>query len=147
MLVCELAAALKLEGKTILDALNGVYEQYGQYLAYVQSVELTGADAMEKAAAMMSQLRENAPSAIGGAAVTAVRDYRSSIAKDLVSGQETEILLPKSNVLEFILGDQGSVIARPSGTEPKVKFYYTAVAETKEAAQKLLDAMVAQMSV
>ena len=101
---------------------------------------------MEKAAAMMSELRENSPAAIGGAAVTAVRDYRSGVAKNLTTGEETLISLPKSNVLEFVLGGQGSVIARPSGTEPKVKFYYTAVANTKEQAQALLDAMIAQMS-
>ena len=96
---------------------------------------------------MMADLRESVPSQIGGAKVTAVRDYRSSIAKDMVTGAETEILLPKSNVLEFLLGESGSVIARPSGTEPKVKFYYTAVAADSVAAKKLLDAMIAQMSV
>jgi phosphoglucomutase len=147
MLVCEMAASLKLQGKSILDALNEVYAKYGYYLAHVQSVELTGADAMEKAAMMMADLRANVPAAIGGAAVTAVRDYKSSIAKDLITGAETVINLPKSNVLEFLLGDKGSVIARPSGTEPKVKFYYTAVGETKEAAKTLLDAMVKQMAV
>ena len=147
MLVCEMAASLKLQGKSILDALNEVYAKYGYYLAHVQSVELTGADAMEKAAKMMADLRANVPATIGGAAVTAVRDYKSSIAKDLVTGAETVINLPKSNVLEFLLGDKGSVIARPSGTEPKVKFYYTAVGENEAAAKTLLDALVAQMSV
>ena len=146
MLVCELAASLKKEGKNILDALKEVYATYGYYLAYVQSIELTGADAMEKAAKMMADLRANAPTSIGGAAVTGVRDYRTGIAKDLVSGSESAITLPKSNVLEFLLGEQGSVIARPSGTEPKVKFYYTAVAPDQTSAKKLLDAMVAQMS-
>ena len=146
MLVCELAASMKLQGKSILDALDEVYAKYGYYLAYVQSIELTGADAMEKAAKMMADLRSDVPGTIGGAAVTAVRDYKTSIAKDLVTGEESAILLPKSNVLELILGDKGSVIARPSGTEPKVKFYYTAVGETKEAAKVLLDACVAQMS-
>ena len=147
MLVCEMAAALKLQGKTILDALNEVYETYGYYLAYVQSIELTGADAMEKAAAMMANLRANVPVTIGGAAVTGVRDYKTSVAKDLVSGQESVIQLPKSNVLELLLGNKGSVIARPSGTEPKVKFYYTAVGEDMTTAKQLLDAMVAQMSI
>ena len=146
MLVCELAASMKNQGKSILDALEEVYAKYGYYLAYVQSIELTGSDAMEKAAKMMADLRANAPATIGGAAVTAVRDYKSSIAKDLVTGEESVIALPKSNVLEFLLGDKGSVIARPSGTEPKVKFYYTAVGETKECAKALLDACVAQMS-
>ena len=147
MLVCEMAASFKKQGKTVLEALDELYEKYGYYLAYVQSVELTGADAMEKAANMMAQLRSSAPAAIGGAAVTGIRDYKSGIAADLVTGTETVIDLPRSNVLEFLLGEHGSVIARPSGTEPKVKFYYTAVGENKAAATKLLDAMVAQMSV
>ncbi len=146
MLVCELAAALKKEGKSILDALNDLYDTYGYYLAYVQNIELTGADAMEKAANMMADLRNSVPEAIGGARVTVVRDYRTSISKNVVTGEETEILLPKSNVLEFILGNEGSVIARPSGTEPKVKFYYTAVAPTKEKASALLHAMIKQMA-
>jgi len=146
MLVCELAASAKLQGKSILDALDEVYAKYGYYLAYVQSIELTGADAMEKAAKMMADLRSDVPASIGGAAVTAVRDYKTSIAKNLVTGEETTINLPKSNVLELLLGEKGSVIARPSGTEPKVKFYYTTVGETKEAAKTLLDACVAQMS-
>ena len=146
MLVCELAASLKNQGKNILDALEDVYNTYGHYLAYVQSIELTGADAMEKAAKMMADLRESVPESIGGAKVTAVRDYRTSVAKDIATGEKSVINLPKSNVLEFLLGEQGSVIARPSGTEPKVKFYYTAVAPTREAGKQLLDAMVAQMS-
>ena len=147
MLVCELAASLKLQGKSILDALNDLYAEYGFYLAYVQSIELTGADAMEKAAKMMADLRESVPASIGGVAVTSVRDYRASTDTDIVTGKVAPILLPKSNVLEFILGANGSVIARPSGTEPKVKFYYTAVAENQAAAKALLDAMVKQMSV
>lgn len=146
MLVCELAASLKKQGKTILDALNDLYRDYGYYLAYVQSIELTGSDAMQKAANMMSDLRSAVPESIGGAKITAVRDYRTSVAKDLQSGAERVINLPKSNVLEFLLGDKGSVIARPSGTEPKVKFYYTAVAEDKVSAKQLLDNMVVQMS-
>ena len=146
MLVCEMAASLKKQGKTILDALKEVYNTYGYYLAYVQSIELTGAAAMEKAAKMMADLRSNAPTSIGGAAVTGVRDYKTSVAKDMLTGAESAILLPKSNVLEFLLGDKGSVIARPSGTEPKVKFYYTSVGSTRELAQSQLDAMIAQMS-
>ena len=146
MLVCELAATLKLAGKTILDALDEMYSEYGYYLANVQSVELTGADAMEKAATMMANLRNAVPESIGGAKVTAVRDYGSRIAKDLVTGKEEAIGLPKSNVLEFLLGDCGSVIVRPSGTEPKVKFYYTAVAENEVEANALLAKMREQMS-
>ncbi len=146
MLVCELAASLKLEGLTILDALDGLYQKYGYYLAHVQSVELTGADAMEKAAKIMSDLREEIPEAIGGAKVTAVRDYKSSVQTDVATGDQSSIMLPTSNVLEFLLGDKGSVIARPSGTEPKVKFYYTAVGSDRNAAKILLNKMIAQMS-
>lgn len=146
MLVCELAASLKLQGKTILDALRELYATYGYYLAYVQSIELTGSDAMEKAAKIMVDLRESIPETIGGVRITAVNDYRSGVSKNLVDNTETAIDLPSSNVLEFILGDAGSLIARPSGTEPKVKFYYTVVAEDKDAAGVLLDAMVSQMS-
>ncbi len=145
MLVCELAASLKKVGKTILDALNEMYASFGYYLAYVQSIELTGSDAMEKAAKMMSDLRQSVPTAIGGAKVTDVNDYRSQIATNLSSGIETKIALPKSNVLEFILGDKGSVIARPSGTEPKVKFYYTAVGKNRDESKSLLNAMKEQM--
>ena len=146
MLVCEMAAALKCSGKTILDALEEVYSTYGYYLAHVQSIELTGADAMEKAAKMMADLRASIPESIGGAKVTCVKDYRSQVSKDVMTGEESVINLPKSNVLEFVLGAQGSVIARPSGTEPKVKFYYTAVGADEASAKALLDKMVAQIS-
>ena len=145
MLVCELAASLKKAGKNILDAVNELYSTYGYYLAKVQSIELTGPDAMDKAAAMMANLRANTPRTIGGAAVTEIRDYNSRVCKDLVSGKETGIDLPRSNVYEMLLGEAGSVIARPSGTEPKVKFYYTAVGATAADAQTLLGKMVEQM--
>ena len=146
MLVCEMTADLKLQGKTILDALADVYRTYGYYLAHVQSVELTGADAMQKAAEMMRVLRTSAPKEIGGVAVTEFRDYKTSIAQNYMSGSQSKIDLPSSNVLEFVLGNSGSVIVRPSGTEPKVKFYYTAVGEDEAAATELLEKLVAQMS-
>lgn len=146
MLVCEMAATLKLQGKTILDELKQLYDRYGHFMSYVQSVELTGADAMEKAAKLMADYRSNIPEAIGGARVTVIKDYKTNLEKDLVSGTENAIGLPRSNVLEFVLGDQGSLIIRPSGTEPKVKFYYTAVGATPEEARNLLDAMKAQIN-
>ncbi len=146
MLVCEMAASLKKAGMTILDALDALYAKFGYYLAHVESIELTGADAMEKAAGMMADLRENVPETIGGAKVTAVRDYKISLATDLVTGETSTIDLPKSNVLELLLGERGSVIARPSGTEPKVKFYYTAVGKTEADARELLKACAAQMA-
>ena len=142
-----MAASLKKQGKTILNALEDIYNKYGYYLAYVQSIELTGADAMEKAAKMMADLRDDAPTAIGDASVTEIRDYKIGLSRNTITGKETVIDLPKSNVLEFVLGDKGSVIARPSGTEPKVKFYYTAVGSDKASAEALLEACIKQMSV
>ena len=146
MLICELAAELKSNGKTILDALNKLYTDYCFYLAHVQSIELSGADAMDKAAKMMFDLRQNTPEFVGDAKVTVVRDYLSQKALDLQTGEEWGIQLPKSNVLELILGTQGSLIVRPSGTEPKVKFYYTAVGENQSSAKELLDKMISQMA-
>lgn len=145
MLVCELAAYCRLQGKSVLDAMNELYAAYGYYLAHVTSIELTGADAMEKAAKIMSDLRSNTPTAVGGNPVTKINDYGSRTSKDLRTGETLPISLPKSNVLELILGDKGSVIARPSGTEPKVKFYYTAVADTKEDAAQQITLMRKQM--
>ena len=146
MLVCEMAAYLKKQGITVLEALEQMYADYGYYLAQVKSVELTGADAMEKAAKMMADMRANAPKAIGGAEVPVVNDYLARTSTCIACGVVKPIALPKSNVLEFVLGDKGSVIVRPSGTEPKVKFYFTAVGETREDAKSLLAAMVAQLS-
>ena len=145
MLVCELAAYCRLQGKSILDAMNALYASYGYYLAHVTSVELTGSDAMEKASKSMSDLRSNTPDAIGGYLITKINDYGARTSKDLQTGEILPISLPRSNVLELILGAKGSVIARPSGTEPKVKFYYTAVAETKEEAAQQINAMRQQM--
>ena len=145
MLVCELAAYCKKQGKSILDAMNELYSTYGYYLAHVTSMELKGADAMEKAAKIMADLRSAAPATIGGFKVTKVNDYGSRTSTNLETGDILPISLPKSNVLEFILGDKGSVIARPSGTEPKVKFYYTAVADDKTAAMVQIGAMRQQM--
>lgn len=146
MLVCELAASLKLQGKTILDALNALYDTYGFYLAKVQSIELTGSDAMEKAAKLMADMRSNIPATIGGAKVTVFRDYKLQKQVDIMNNIQSTIDLPVSNVVEFILGEQGSVIVRPSGTEPKVKFYYTAVAKDQSDANRLLESMIKQMS-
>lgn len=147
MLVCEMAAYYKSKGMSILDALEALYQTYGYYLAKVVSVELTGADAMEKAAAILSNYRQTPPAEIGGARVSVVRDYKTRVSMDMTSGQKASISLPASNVLEFILGEQGSVIVRPSGTEPKVKFYYTAVGASRKNAQALLDSLINNMAI
>lgn len=147
MLICEMAAHMKGQGMTILDALDGLYKKYGHYIAKVQSVELTGADAMEKAAKIMADLRKDHPNSIGGIPVTIIRDYQSGISQDLESGAQAPTGLPRSNVLEFVLGGSGSVIVRPSGTEPKVKFYYTSVGRSVDDAQQQLQKMMAQMAI
>mgnify|MGYP002514974771 CR=1 FL=1 len=140
---------------TVRSALGGDEEQFKQVKEMYELDDSITMDSLwsevepilnEKAAKMMADLRSDVPATIGGAAVTGVRDYKISLAKDLVTGEQSTIDLPKSNVLELLLGEKGSVIARPSGTEPKVKFYYTAVGKAKEDAKALLDKMVAQMS-
>jgi len=146
MLVCELAAYYKSIGMTILDALNSIYQKYGYYLASVKSLELSGADAMEKAAKLMADLRENVPCCIGGQTVTCVNDYMSGVSRNIEDGTQTKIMLPKSNVLEYILGNFGSVIVRPSGTEPKVKFYFTSVGDSLAVAKDQLNQYIKQFN-
>ena len=146
LLVCEMASCLKLQNKSILDAMEDLRNRYGYYQAYVQSVELSGSDAMEKAAKIMADLRANAPAEIGGVAVTEILDYKIGQHIDLAANYEKVIELPKSNVLEYRLGTSGTVIVRPSGTEPKVKFYYTAVGDNKQNADDLLHRMIEDMS-
>jgi len=144
ILICEMAAELKLAGRSVLDALQDLYDRYGFCSTNVQSLELTGADAIEKAAKLMADLRENTPKQIAGERVTVLRDYKTGISKDFLNGTVEEIKLPKSNVLEFVLGRRGSVIVRPSGTEPKVRFYFTAIGRDAGSAQILMDQLKAQ---
>ena len=145
MLVCEMAAYYKTKNMSLVDAMNALYKKYGYYMAKVQSIELSGADAMEKAAAIMTNIRAHCPEQIGGYTVSAVLDYQSSKCKDLLSGKESEITLPKSNVVELRLGQDGSVICRPSGTEPKVKFYFTAIGACINCAGKIMNALMEGM--
>lgn len=145
MLVAEMAAWYKKKGLTLSDAMDALYAEYGFSLAGVISVELTGADAMEKAAALMQGLRDSAPASIGGKEVDTVLDYQAGTIVDTVSGSVSALTLPRSNVMEFRLGKAGRVIVRPSGTEPKVKFYLTAIADSREAANAQLAALEADM--
>ncbi len=138
MLVAEMAAWYKKQGMNLADAIDALYKEYGYVLSSVFSCELTGVDAMEKAALLMQRLRENSPACIGGMCVESVLDYQAGTMRELESGAASALTLPKSNVLEFRLGDSGRVIVRPSGTEPKVKFYLTALADSHEAAARQL---------
>ena len=101
---------------------------------------------MELSAKFMSDFRADIPAALCGVPVTSCTDYQSRVCRNMLTGEETPVTLPKSNVVTLVLGEKGSVIVRPSGTEPKVKFYYTSVGSTRELAQSQLDAMIAQMS-
>ncbi|MCI8776414.1 MAG: phospho-sugar mutase [Oscillospiraceae bacterium] len=125
MLICEMAAFYRTKGISLLQARENMYKAYGVYVHSQQSFTFEGAVGMEKMNSIMSQLRENHPSSIGGLNLTAFEDYLSSEATNVVTGETKTINLPKSNVLAFRLENNASVIIRPSGTEPKIKAYYT----------------------
>lgn len=146
MLTCDLAAALKREGKNLAEHMDALYRRFGWHEARVLSCELQGPDAMEISAGFMAQMRRELPKTVCGIAVTSVTDYQARVTRDLVHGTEEAVTLPKSNVLVLQLGEKGTVILRPSGTEPKVKIYLTAVDADRAAAMKLLDDMAAEMS-
>lgn len=146
MLTCDLAAALKREGTNLAEHMDALYSRFGWHEARVLSCELQGPDAMEISAGFMAQMRRELPKAVCGIAVTSVTDYQARVTHDLVHGTEKAVTLPKSNVLVLQLGEKGTVILRPSGTEPKVKIYLTAVDADRAAALKLLDDMAAEMS-
>lgn len=146
MLTCDLAAALKREGTNLAEHMDALYSRFGWHEARVLSCELQGPDAMEISAGFMAQMRRELPKAVCGIAVTSVTDYQARVTRDFVHGTEEAVTLPKSNVLVLQLGEKGTVILRPSGTEPKVKIYLTAVDTDRAAAMKLLDDMAAEMS-
>ena len=143
MLICEMAAYYKSQGKTLIDVMNGLYDEFGYYCNTVQSYTFEGAAGMEKMAAIMDGLRDNKPSSFAGYEVTKIDDYKTSKSTIVKTGEESEITLPKSNVLAYTLTNGNKVIVRPSGTEPKIKAYITAIGQSeenaKEIAQKLLD--------
>ena len=134
MLICEMAAWYKGRGKNLGEALDDLYAQYGYYFNKVDSYTFPGSDGMEKMAALMEMLRTELPIAIGGRAVTGHTDYESGIRYEDGEGK-TPTCLPSSNVMEFRLGQEGSLVARPSGTEPKLKFYYSLRAADRTAAE------------
>lgn len=146
MLTCDLAAALKREGTNLAEHMDALYSRFGWHEARVLSCELQGPDAMEISAGFMAQMRRELPKTVCGIAVTSVTDYQARVTRDLVHGTEEAVTLPRSNVLVLQLGEKGTVILRPSGTEPKVKIYLTAVDADRAAAMKLLDDMAAEMS-
>ena len=124
MALCEAAAYYKTQGKTLWDAMIDMYEEFGYYKDDIQSVTLKGMEGLEKIQQIMNTLRQNPPAEFAGYKVTAVRDYKENTVKDLATGEVKPTGLPNSNVLYYDLTDDAWVCVRPSGTEPKVKFYY-----------------------
>lgn len=145
MLICEMAAYYKAKGMSLYDFMQSIYKKYGLYLNTLLNFNFEGAAGMQKMADMMNALRENPPKEIGDEAVESITDYKASICKDLTTGGETAVDLPKSNVLQYRLAGEDSVIVRPSGTEPKIKIYITSVADTRENAQAKADAIAKDM--
>lgn len=134
MLICEMAAFYRQQGISILDALSALYEKYGVFRHTQSSFVCEGATGMERMAQVMADIRANRPEEIGGRKVVYFADYKLSEATDLLTGEKSAIELPKSDVLEYRLEGGASVILRPSGTEPKIKAYYTATGKTFEEA-------------
>ncbi len=139
MLICEMAAFYRTKGISLLQARETMYSKYGNYVHSQSSFVCEGASGMERMKELMADLRSNTPKTIGGLKVLSFADYIASEKVDFVTGEKTVLTLPKSDVLAFGLEDGASVIIRPSGTEPKIKAYYTTIGETQEDAARLRD--------
>lgn len=147
MALCEAAAYYKTKGMTLWDAMIAMYDKYGYYKDDVTSITLKGIEGLEKIQTILNTLRENPPTEVGSYKVLSARDYKLDTIKDLVTGEVTPTGLPSSNVLYYDMSDNAWLCVRPSGTEPKVKFYYGVVGnsledadnKSKELAAKVMD--------
>ncbi len=146
MLICEMAAYYRQQGKSLDDVMTSIYEEYGYYLNRTDSFNFEGAVGMKMMADIMFSLRCQHPTEIAGYKVTRIADYLDSFSKDIESGKEETINLPKSNVLAYSLEGGGAVIVRPSGTEPKIKIYVTSVGKTDEEAKAIAEKMIHSMT-
>lgn len=124
-LMCEMAAYEKNKGRSLFDKMIDLYIQYGFYYENLISITKKGMNGQKEIADMMEGYRSNPPSAINGSVVTTLLDYQLQVGKNLQTGESWPIQLPKSNVLQFITADGSKISARPSGTEPKIKFYFS----------------------
>ena len=124
MALCEAAAYYKTQGKTLWDAMIEMYEQFGYYKDDIKAVTMKGIEGLQKIQDIMNSLRQNPPAEFAGHKVVSVRDYKADTIKNLETGEVTPTGLPNSNVLYYELTNDAWVCVRPSGTEPKVKFYY-----------------------
>ena len=141
MALCEAAAYYKTQGKTLWDAMIDMYEEFGYYKDAIQAVTMKGFEGLQKIQEIMTTLRQNPPAEFAGHKVTAVRDYKLDEITDLATGEKKPTGLPNSNVLYYELTDDAWVCVRPSGTEPKVKFYYGVKGTSLADADEKSDAM------
>ncbi len=136
MLICEMAAYYKAKGMSLYEFMQSLYRRYGMYCNTVLNFGFEGAAGMETMRNMMETLRQNPPKMIAGETVHSISDYQTRLTTDTESGAQTAIELPRSNVLSYRLDGADGVIVRPSGTEPKIKVYITAVADSEAAAEE-----------
>ncbi len=141
MALCEAAAYYKTKGKTLWDPMVDMYEKYGYYKDAIQSITLKGIEGLQKIQEILETLRKNPPMEVGGYKVVKARDYQADTIRDIATGEVTSTGLPSSNVLYYDLTDDAWLCVRPSGTEPKVKFYYgikgTSLEDADEKSDKL----------
>lgn len=141
MLICEMVAFYKEQGKNLIEVLDGIYKRFGYYFCAQKSFTCEGESGMKQIKGIMETLRNEPPAEINGSAVVKFDDYDTSVSHDLKNGGEKKITLPRSNVLCFYMEDGCSLIVRPSGTEPKIKLYLGAVGETEPAAKAKLEGL------
>ncbi len=141
MLICEMVAYYKAEGKNLIEVLDGLYKKYGYYICAQKSFTCEGESGMKQIKGMMEALRTDTPREINGSGVVKFDDYETSVSHDLKNGNENKITLPRSNVLCFYMEDGCSLIVRPSGTEPKIKLYIGAVGKTYSEAENKLQGL------
>ena len=146
MLICEMAAYYRTKGISMIEARENMYKKYGVYVHAQHSFTFEGESGMIKMGEIMNSLRTERPESIDGLKVLKFEDYQASTALDCVTGETAVINLPKSNVLAFTLENDEKVIIRPSGTEPKIKAYYTTAAPTMEEAAAKKDSLDAAFS-
>ena len=141
MMLCEVAAWCKSNGITLWDAMVSLYETYGYYKEGLETMTLKGMDGAEKIQSMMNEMRSNPPKKIGAWDVLALRDYKKDTRTEIASGKVTPTGLPESNVLYYELSDNAWCCVRPSGTEPKIKFYYGVKGTSLQDAEEKLEAL------
>ena len=142
MLVAEMAAYYKKQGRSLAEVIDGLYEEFGYYLNQTFAFEFEGAEGMQKMADMMSSVREKLPKAIDSYKVVKVSDYLLKKETDLITGEVEKLTLPTSNVIALHLESDNAVIIRPSGTEPKIKLYVTAVGKDRADALDICEKLV-----